>query len=77
LVIFPHHREELDRYGEYIETLFGATLSELHNRVISYDWAVCGMVGEGESSILLNIQSFQHLYTAIMLPGGIKSSKAS
>src|SRR6202522_375932 len=42
---FPHRLQELTSYGEYIINLFSVTHSSIHNRVISFDKAVCKRTG--------------------------------
>lgn len=74
---FPHRREELDQYGGYIESLFSSTAVPGHGRIILYDEAIRRMVGGGTSCSLLDHQRYQHLFTAIMLPGGVEYNRVS
>ena len=38
--VFPHRREELSEYAEYIEGLFSAKYTGAHSKVILYDQSV-------------------------------------
>lgn len=77
VIAFPHRRRELDTYGGYIASLFSSTSTGLHVRIISYDEAVRGMVGGGESLSLADTSLFQSLFMAHVLPGGAETGKTT
>ncbi|EIW51630.1 uncharacterized protein TRAVEDRAFT_137181 [Trametes versicolor FP-101664 SS1] len=58
---FPHRREELDDYGEYIIGLFGALAPEVHTRVLDFDRAVRKRVGAARRYLLTDINNFADL----------------
>lgn len=74
-VVFPHRRGELDRYGEYIDSLFTSTTIATHPRIILYDEAVRGFVGGGETYSFDDKDSYQRLQTAFLFPGGIEANR--
>lgn len=76
-VAFPHRRDELDRYGQHIDTLFSSTTTATHSWIILYDEAVRAMVGGGESLSFDNHDSYQYLYGIFLLPGGIEANRGA
>ncbi|KAJ8462359.1 hypothetical protein ONZ51_g10950 [Trametes cubensis] len=58
---FPHRREELVAYGEYIGGLFGALAPAVHGRVLDFDRAVRKRVGSARNLRLTDFESFADL----------------
>ena len=72
---FPGRTEELQAYGEYIESLFAAKIPAVHSRVIMYDNSIRREVRGGQKTLLTDTTKFQHLFSAIMASDGIEGSK--
>jgi len=70
--LFPHRREELSEYAEYIEGLFSAKHSGAHSKVILYDQSVRNQVGGGQNILLTDYQRFSGLSEAILHADGIE-----
>jgi hypothetical protein len=70
--LFPHRREELYEYAEYIEGLFSAKHTNAHSKVILFDQSVCNRVGGGQNILLTDYQSFSSLSEAILHADGIE-----
>jgi hypothetical protein len=71
---FPHRREELLEYGDYIESEFAAKLPSAHHKLILYDVALRNEVGAGQHFLLTDIHRFSRLYSAIILPDGVEGN---
>ena len=71
---FPHHREELSDYGDYIESEFSAKLPSSHHKLILYDTALRNEVAAGQHVLLTDHSKFSRLYLAIVLPDGVEGS---
>ena len=69
---FPHHREELLDYGDYIESEFAAKLTSSHHKLILYDIALQNKVGGGQNLVLSDHSKFDRLYSVIVLPDGVE-----
>jgi hypothetical protein len=72
--IFPHRNRELEDYAEYIENEFAAKNPSGHHRIILYDIAVRNLVRGGQQILLTDSHRFISLYSAIVLPDGIRYS---
>ena len=70
---FPHRREELLEYGDYIESEFAAKLNSSHHKLILYDIALRNEVAGGQRALLTDKNKFSRLYSAIVLPDGVES----
>ena len=70
---FPHRRDELAEYGDYIEGEFAAKLPSSHNRILLYDIALRNEVGAGQHTLLTQTHRFSRLYSAIVMPDGIET----
>ena len=70
---FPHRREELLDYGDYIESEFAAKLTSSHHKIILYDIALRNEVAAGQRFLLTDFNRFNRLYSAIVLPDGIET----
>ena len=70
--LFPHRREELYEYAEYIEGLFSAKHAGAHSKVILYDQSIRNQVGGGQNTLLTNYQRFSSLSEAILHADGIE-----
>ncbi|KAF6761392.1 hypothetical protein DFP72DRAFT_804433, partial [Ephemerocybe angulata] len=68
---FEHRREELDRYGEFMQGEFGARNPRFHERVIRFDQAIRNEVGGGTRLLLTDFDQFQRHRTAILSVDGI------
>lgn len=75
--VFPHRKEELDEYTDYIEGEFEAKQTTAHCRVIHFDIAVRNLVCGGQQILLTDTQKFLRLYSAIMQPDGIQNASES
>ena len=75
--VFPHRRQELDDYTDYIEGEFEARQASAHIRVIHYDIAVRNFVCGGQHNLLTDTHKFQRLYAANMHSDGIQNSSSS
>ena len=69
---FPHRREELLDYGDYIESEFAAKVSSSHHKLILYDIALRNEVAGGQSFLLSDHERFSRLYSAIVLLDGVE-----
>ena len=69
---FPHRRDELLEYGDYIESEFAAKVSSSHHKLLLYDVALCNEVGAGQHALLTDHSRFSRLYSAIVMPDGIE-----
>ncbi|KAH9851871.1 hypothetical protein C2E23DRAFT_731832 [Lenzites betulinus] len=58
---FPHRRDELDAYGEYIIGLFGALAVPVHGRVLDFDRAVRKRAGSSRRFLLTDFSEFSDL----------------
>jgi hypothetical protein len=70
---FLHQKEELLEYGNYIKSEFTAKLTSSHHKLILYDVAPQNDVAGGQHSQLTDYYKFTRLYSAIILPDGIKT----
>ena len=80
--LFPHRREELLDYADYIEGLFSAKHANAHSKVILFDQSVRNQVGGGQNILLTDYHRFHSLSEAILHADGIEykgrgSSKGS
>jgi hypothetical protein len=73
---FPHRREELIEYGDYIESEFAAKLAASHHKLLLYDIALRNEVAAGQHFLLTDFHKFSRLYSAIVMPDGIESGSA-
>ena len=71
---FPHRRDELLDYGDYIESEFAAKHSSSHHKIILYDIALRNEVAAGQQVLLTDFSRFSRLYSAIVMPDGVESS---
>jgi hypothetical protein len=76
---FPHRREELLEYGDYMESEFTAKLVSSHPKLLLYDIALRNEVAAGQRILLTDHSRFTRLYSAIVLPDGVEggSTKSS
>jgi hypothetical protein len=76
---FPHRREELLEYGDYIESEFAAKIVSSHHKLILYDIALRNEVAAGQNILLTDHHRFSRLYSAIVMPEGVegRSEKSS
>ena len=70
--LFPHRREELLEYAEYIEGLFSAKHAGAHSKVILFDQSVRNQVGGGQNILLTDYQRFSNLSEAILHADGVE-----
>src|ERR1700678_2981868 len=70
---FPHRREELLEYGDYIESEFTAKIVSSHHKLLLYDIALRNEVAAGQQTLLTDFHKFSRLYSAIVLPDGVES----
>jgi hypothetical protein len=70
---FPHQKEKLLEYGDYIESEFAAKLASSHHKLILYDITLQNDVAGGQHSLLTDHHKFTRLYSAIVLPDGVKT----
>ena len=70
---FPHRREELLEYGDYIESEFAAKVPSSHHKLLLYDVALRNEVAAGQHCLLTDHYRFSRLYSAIIMPDGIES----
>ena len=75
--VFPHRRDKLFNYGDYIESEFAAKHSSSHHKLILYDIALRNEVAAGQHVLLTDFNKFTRLYSAIVMPDGIESSEKS
>ena len=71
---FPHRREELLEYGDYIEAEFAAKVVASHHKILLYDAALRNEVAAGQHILLTDHYRFSRLYSAIVMPDGVESS---
>jgi hypothetical protein len=71
---FPHRRDELVEYGDYIESEFAAKVVSSHHKLLLYDVALRNEVSGGQQHLLTDPSHFSRLYSAIVLPDGVESS---
>jgi hypothetical protein len=71
---FPHRREELSDYGDYIKSEFSAKLPSSHHKLILYDAALRNEVAAGQHVLLTDHGKFSRLYSAIVLPDGVEGN---
>ena len=70
--LFPHRKDELSEYAEYIETLFAAKQVTAHPRIIMYDQAIRNQVGGGQNILLTDGHRFAALGEAILRVDGVE-----
>ena len=70
---FPHRREELIEYGDYIESEFAAKIVSSHHKLLLYDIALRNEVAAGQQFLLTDFPRFSRLYSAIVLPDGVEA----
>ena len=70
---FPHRREELLKYRDYIESEFAAKVSSSHHKLLLYGIALHNEVAAGQHILLTDHHRFSRLYSAIVMPDGIES----
>ena len=58
---FPHHHQELTRYGEYIINLFSVTHPTVHTQVIAFNRAVRKRIGSVQNLELSEFEKFANL----------------
>ena len=65
---FPHRREELLEYGDYIESEFAAKVSSSHHKLLLYDVALRNEVAAGQHVLLIRekVISFQHPFAPFL-----------
>ena len=71
---FPHRRDELIEYGDYIESEFAAKVVSSHHKLLLYDVALRNEVSGGQQFLLTDFPRFSRLYSAIVLPDGVEST---
>jgi hypothetical protein len=74
--LFPHRREELFEYADYIEGLFAAKQSNAHTKVILFDQSVRNQVGGGQNTLLTDYHRFSGLTEAILHADGVEYGSA-
>jgi hypothetical protein len=75
--LFPHRRNELDAYGEYIQGEFTARQTDSHWKVIRFDQSIRNEVGGATRILLTDYQHFERHRTAILLTDGLFSNPDS
>jgi hypothetical protein len=70
--LFPHRKEELFEYAEYVEGLFSAKHINTHSKVILYDQSIRNRVGGGQNILLTDYQCFSGLSEAILHADGVE-----
>ena len=70
---FPHQRDKLLEYGDYIESEFAAKVSSSHHKLLLYDVALRNEVAAGQHCLLTDHSKFSRLYSAIVLPDGVEN----
>ena len=70
---FPHRREELLEYGDYIEPEFAAKIISSHPKLLLYDIALRNKVAAGQNILLTDHHRLSRLYSAIVMPDGVES----
>jgi hypothetical protein len=71
---FPHRREELLEYGDYLESEFAAKVTSSHHKLLLYDTALRNEVAAGQQVLLTDHHRFSRLYSAIVMPDGIEGT---
>jgi hypothetical protein len=71
---FPHRKEELREYGEYMDSEFSARISSSHRKLFAFDKAVRHHVGGGQTTLLTDRNSFSFLFSAFLSPDGVEGS---
>ena len=71
---FPHRREKLLEYGDYLELEFAAKIASSHHKLLLYDTALRNEVAGGQHILLTDHSRFSRLYSAIVMPDGIEGS---
>ena len=71
---FPHRREELLEYGDYIKSEFAAKITSSHHKILLYDTALRNEVAAGQHVLLTDHAHFTRLYSAIVMPDGIEGA---
>jgi hypothetical protein len=69
---FPHRKQELLEYGDYIQSEFESKHLSAHSKIILYDIAVRNEVAAGQNFLLTDAHRFNRLYSAIILPEGVE-----
>jgi hypothetical protein len=72
IFLFPHRRDELFEYADYIEGLFAAKQTSAHSKVILFDQSVRNQVGGGQNTLLTDYQRFNGLSEAILHADGVE-----
>ena len=70
---FPHRKDELLEYGDYIEAEFAAKIVSSHHKILLYDAALRNEVAAGQHILLTDHYRFSRLYSAIVMPDGIEA----
>ncbi|KAJ3503737.1 hypothetical protein NLJ89_g8304 [Agrocybe chaxingu] len=76
IFLFPHRREELDKYEEHIKDLFAAKQDSAHGRVILFDASVRNLVGGGQNTLLTDYDRFHNLAESILHADGVEYASA-
>jgi hypothetical protein len=71
LYAFPHHRDKLDEYPEWIQGHFATTQTNLAFHVIELDKAIRRFAGERRNVELTEFGKFAKLEKAFLQSGGI------
>jgi len=74
---FPHRRDELDQYAEYIEGEFAAKHVSAHPRIIAYDLAIRNEIGGGQNHLLTEFHRFSRLFSAIVASDGVEYNSSN
>lgn len=69
--LFPHRRNELDAYGEYIQGEFTARQADSHWKVIRFDQSIRNEVGGATRILLTDFPLFERHRAAILLADGL------
>lgn len=69
--LFPHRRDELAKYAEFIQREFSARRVEAHYRVLLFDRSIRNEVGGGTRILLTDFQHFDIHRTAILSNDGV------
>jgi hypothetical protein len=75
--VFPHRRDELRQYEDYMEELFSAKSSSIHPKLFKFDEAVRYKVGQGQNVLLTDRNEFSRYYEAIVAPDGVGTEATS
>jgi hypothetical protein len=70
---FPHRKEELLEYGDYIKSEFATKLVLLHHKLILYNIALRNEIAGGQHARLTDHQKFSRLYFTIVLLDGVET----